>query len=189
VGGEFGRDWIQRFKGGDPAAFDELFRSLSGKVYGFLLRMTQRQDVAQDLLQETWVRVASHSAGVRDDTRIGPWVFTIARNLAVSFHRSRLLEDERITQYSFAHYRGSAVTPFETVSADQTVRCVERAIGQLPLRYREVLLLVVVEGMAPAAAAEVLGLKPAAVRKRLQRAREMIADEVGAPSAEREGTA
>ncbi len=57
----------------------------------------------------------------------------------------------------------------------------ETAVTALPARYREVLLLVGVEGMTPAAAAGVCGLSPEAMRKRLERARDTLAARLGRP--------
>jgi DNA-directed RNA polymerase specialized sigma24 family protein len=52
--------------------------------------------VAEDLLEETWLRLVKHASRLRPDTELARWLFTVARNLHVSYCRSRLLEDSRL---------------------------------------------------------------------------------------------
>lgn len=168
---------VARLKAGDARAFDEVYAQYHARVYAFLVRMVRRRDLAEDLLQETWMRLATHAPRLRDDTEIGAWLFTVARNLCRSYQRWRILDSERMSELTLARYRREGEgTPFETVSAGQLEQRLEAALAALAPRYREVVLLVAVERMPPAEAAAVLGLKPEALRQRLARARGMMAD-------------
>ena len=73
-------------------------------------------------------------------------------------------------------------SPFEAAARSETERRLEAALARLPLRDREVLLLVGVEGLTPSTAATVCGVTPQALRKRLQRARERLAAEMAEPA-------
>lgn len=84
---------VSRLQRGDTAAFDEVHAQLNARLFSFLLRLSRRRDVAEDLLEETWLRLVTHAKRLRPDTRLAPWLFTVARNLYVSHQRSRLLED------------------------------------------------------------------------------------------------
>ena len=168
---------VARLKAGDARAFDEVYAHYHVRVYAFLVRMVRRRDVAEDLLQETWMRLATHASRLRDDTEIGAWLFTVARNLCRSYQRWRILDSERMSELTLARYRREDEgSPFETLSAGRLEQRLEAALASLSPRYREVILLVAVERMTPAEAAAVLGLKPDALRQRLARARGMIAD-------------
>lgn len=59
------------------------------RVFGFLARLAGRKDLAEDLLQETFLRLAARGDGLAADTRLLPWLLTVARNLYVSDYRSR----------------------------------------------------------------------------------------------------
>ncbi|HSP07267.1 MAG TPA: RNA polymerase sigma factor [Acidobacteriota bacterium] len=168
---------LARLKSGDESAFDRIYERYRNRLYGFLILMSGRRDVAEDLLQETWLRFAGHAASLRTDTRLGPWLFTVARNLFYSYCRNRMLDENRIHEMSCLH-RGAidAQTPLAITAAHEISRRLESALATLRPAYREVLLLVAVEGMAPAEAAAICGLKPEALRKRLSRAREMLAE-------------
>lgn len=167
------RELVRRLQGGDGAAFDEAYRRYRARVYGFVARLHGRRDGIEDLVQEVWLRLATHAGRLRDDTELGAWLYTVARNLVLGKHRWRLLDAERLFTLSRAP-RPDEPTPFDLSQAGETERRLELALQALPLRYREVLLLIAVEGLTPQAAAGVLGLSAEATRQRLSRARAMM---------------
>lgn len=184
---------VQRLREGDRAAFDDVYATFNGRLFTFLLRLSRRRDVAEDLLEETWLRLVTHARRLRPDTRLGPWLFTVARNLHVSYIRSRLLEDASsaglLGLWPFSVHQSS---PFEAAAVSELERRVERALATLPSSAREVLLLVGVAGLSHADAADVCCLTPEALRQRLSRARAMLAralDTEAAPAASAFGEA
>src|SRR5262245_65360218 len=84
---------VSRLRTGDPEAFEAIHDAFNGRLFNFLLRLSNRREVAEDLLEETWLRLVKHSRRLRPETRLGAWLFTVARHLHVSYCRSRLLED------------------------------------------------------------------------------------------------
>src|SRR5215212_134620 len=85
-------DLVARLKRGDGDAFDEIYAAFHPRLFNFLARLSRRREVAEDLLEETWLRVVTHAPRLRDDTQLAAWLFTIARNLYASYCRSRLLD-------------------------------------------------------------------------------------------------
>src|SRR5262245_55258869 len=174
---DFELELVAQLRAGDAAAFDRVYAEFNARLFSFLARLSRNRDVAEDLLEETWLRFVDRAPKLRPDTTLGPFLFTVARNLYVSYCRSRLLEDspqtvDMIGLWSLGTPRPS---PFESAVADETSRRVEVALSQLPAPYREALLLVAMEGMRPAEAAIVCGITPEAMRQRLSRARAAIA--------------
>jgi RNA polymerase sigma-70 factor (ECF subfamily) len=84
---------VDRLRHGDPDAFDAVHDAFNTRLFNFLARLSRRREVAEDLLEETWLRLVARAAQLRPDTQLGPWLFTVARNLYVSYRRSRMLED------------------------------------------------------------------------------------------------
>ena len=166
---------LRRLKEGDEGAFDSLYDAYRPRLYGFLVRLARRADLAEDLLQETWLRFARSAPDLALETRVGPWLFTVARNLFVSYRRWAVVDLDRLQELRLWPRSEEEETPFDTASASELERALERALAALPVADREVLLLVGVERMEPHEAAEVLGIKPEAMRKRLSRARSRIA--------------
>lgn len=166
---------IARLKAGDTCAFDAIYEAFNARLFNFLARLTRSRQLAEDLLEETWLRLVAHVGRLQPDTRIGPWLFTVARNLHVSHCRSRMLEE--------AHGAGSVglwpsapiASPFDQAAANQLEARLEAAIARLPPLYREVVLLVVVDELEPAEAAEICGVSAATMRQRLKRARDLLA--------------
>lgn len=166
---------VERIRQGDADAFDAVHLAFNRRVFTFLVRLSRRRDVAEDLLEETWLRFVKHARRLRADTRLGPWLFTVARNLHVSYQRSRALEDSAsaglMALWPSNPQRSS---PFEAAAASELERRIERALAAMPAASREVLLLVGVAGLDHADAADVCGVTPEALRQRLHRARETL---------------
>ena len=167
---------VVRLRAGDPAAFDVVHSAFNGRLYNFLARLSNRRDVAEDLLEETWLRLVKHAGRLRPDTRLGPWLFTVARHVHASYCRSRLLEDAHAAGLMGLWPHGPpGPSPFEVVEASETERRLATALASLPLAYREALLLVGVEGLRHSEAAEICGVTAAAMRQRVSRARALLA--------------
>ncbi len=164
---------IRRLKQGDLDAFDAIYDIYRARLFSFLFRLTRRREIAEELLQETWLRLAHRAHTLRDDTRPGAWLFTVAHNLFASYCRNRALDTERISEMAAAAISGEERSPFDMAAARETERSLERVIASLPPRYREVLLLIA-EGFSHQEAATICDLRPDAFRKRLSRAREMV---------------
>lgn len=167
---------VDRLRKGDPAAFDAVHDAFNGRLYNFLARLSNRPDVAEDLLEETWLRLVTHARRLRPDTRLGPWLFTVARHLHASYCRSRLLEDSHTSSLLGLWPHGcTQPSPFEAAEANEAARRLAAALASLPLAYREALLLVPVEGLRHSEAAEICGVTTAAMRQRVARARALLA--------------
>lgn len=167
---------VGRLRNGDPDAFEVVHDAFNTRLFNFLARLSRRRDVAEDLLEETWLRFVLRAAELRPDTRLGSWLFTVARNLYVSYRRSRLLEDSHMAGLIGLWPSGSPPpSPFEVAEASETGRRLEAAFSALPVAHREALLLVVIGGLSPAEAAEVCGVTSVAMRQRLSRGRAALA--------------
>jgi RNA polymerase sigma-70 factor, ECF subfamily len=167
---------VGRVREGDAAAFDAVYGLFNARLFGFLARLTRNRHEAEDLLEETWLRFVANAGRLSADTRLGPWLFTVARNVHVSYCRSRLIDDNRTPEAIWLWPTASSESPFEHAAATELADRIEAALATLPIVYREVLLLVGVEGLRPSEAASVCGVAPETLRQRLKRARALLAD-------------
>jgi len=178
---EYELDLVARMRAGDTSAFDAIHAEYNARLFNFLARLSRRREVAEDLLDETWLRFVDRARQLRPDTRLGPFLFTVARNLYISYCRSRMLEDSQSADTIGLWPLGTpSVSPFEATVANETGRRLDAAIAALPAAHREVLLLVAVEGLKPGEAAAVCGITPEAMRQRLSRARAAVAESLDA---------
>jgi len=140
--------------------------------------MAKNRSVAEDLVEETWLRLVSGGDDLDADTRLGPWLFTVARNLYISHCRSRAREHSCQAALILLWPRELSQSPFDLASLGEFEQRLEAAIASLPPAYREALLLVGVEQLRPVDAAKVCGISPESLRQRLSRARKLISESV-----------
>ena len=171
-------DAIGRLKRGDLRALEGVMAPYQQRLYRFLLRLTQEQAAAEDLFQLTWIRVMEKIG--RYDARLSftPWLFSVARNLAIDYLRQRRTG-------SLDAPDSSGIAPLERLTAgdlDPLERLLEyergatlaAAISQLPVIHREVLTLRFEEDMKLEQIAEVAGIPLSTVKSRLLRAMETL---------------
>ena len=84
---------VRRVRHGDRDAFDAVHVLFNARLFGFLARLARSRDVAEDLLEETWLRFVNTQACSIPSTRRGLWLFAVARNLHISYCRSRAIEE------------------------------------------------------------------------------------------------
>lgn len=171
---------VAQVRAGDLAAFDAVYDAYNPRLLGFLLRMTKNRAIAEDLLEETWLRLVSDGQRLAVDTRLGPWLFTVARNLFLSFCRSNSREQayaRDVIPLLHGEFSGS---PYDSASLSEFEQRLEAALAEVPPMYREVLLLVGFEGLRPIDAAAVCGITPEALRQRLSRGRVLLSQRLKA---------
>ena len=165
---------VGRLRAGDVLAFDAVYDDYNPRLLSFLLRMTKNRAAAEDLLEETWLRLVSGGEELAAGTRLGPWLFTVARNLFLSHCRSRAREQAYTRDLISLWHGEPSRSPYDSTFLNEFQDRLEAALAEVPPMYREVLLLVGFEGLRPADAAAVCGITPEALRQRLSRARALL---------------
>ena len=171
------RGLVGLLRAGDPAAFRRVYALHNRGIFTFLLRLSARREVAEDLAQETWLRFARSAPRISEDTRLAPYVFTIALNAHRSHRRWAALDVSRLLLLGLAEEK-SRPREEEATDARFMLRSLTSAIAKLRTGDREILLLVGVHGFEPKEAAQVLQLSPEALRARLSRARERLREQM-----------
>jgi RNA polymerase sigma-70 factor (ECF subfamily) len=165
---------LRRLHAGDAAAFDAAYERYAPRLYRFLLRLCKNREAAEDVLQETWLRLATRANELAADTDLAAWLFTVARNAWVS----RARHDGRLVELGADDRSAGDPNPEASSVLASSVRALERALAALSESDREILLLVGVEELTHSAAAAVLGVGDVAFRQRLHRARSRLAAEL-----------
>ncbi|HXU65069.1 MAG TPA: RNA polymerase sigma factor [Polyangia bacterium] len=170
------QDLIARLRAGDASAFTQAYQLYAPATFRFLRRLCGASALAEDLFQETWLRLARHARGLRPDTELRAWLYTVARNLARSQARVALADAAGLAALSRWWYLDApCAAPDEAAIAADTGARLAAALARLSLAGREVLLLVATEGLSVDQAAQILGISPEAARQRLHRARAELA--------------
>jgi RNA polymerase sigma-70 factor, ECF subfamily len=177
------RALVEGLRRGDPEAFDRVYARYRARIHAFLRRLAG-PNVADDLFQETWLRLARNAHRLEEDTDLAAWLFTVARNAWRTHRRWSLLDLSRLVALDRAPRVAPEPDAEGRTDASRRVAQLERALASLPSSSREVLLLVVVEGLPQEAAAHAMGISYDALRQRLARARAQLAAALARPQSE-----
>jgi RNA polymerase sigma-70 factor (ECF subfamily) len=166
---------IRRAKAGDGAAVEALIRAHQDALYAFILRMSGRPDVAEDIVQEAFVRVLKNLDRFDSRFRFSTWVFTIAKRLYVNAMQKQRPAFDTDT---VAVQQGRAETPAALTSGQETasnVREVLRvALAGLNERQREIVLLFHQQNWPITDIAEHMKMPEGTVKSHLHRARKRM---------------
>jgi len=151
----------------------DLVERCQHRLVRYLLYLTGRREYAEDLAQETWIRVLQRGSQYNGWQRFDPWLFAIARNLAIDYLRKKRkavqtpsLPDDRD---EILLVSSSGPSPFEAAArSEDAMRLAGRLQLLLPL-YREALLLRFQEDLSLAEIAQVLGAPVTTVTSRIYR--------------------
>jgi len=147
--------------GGDERALGSLVDRHAGRIHAHLVRVTGSADDADDLLQDTWVRVARGVRTYQSGRPVRPWLFGIAANLARDLQRRRTVRSRTAAQLS--------AEPAAPVAGARPVEriALRAGLARLPERLREVVWLRYYEDLDEAQTAEALGIPRGTVKSRL----------------------
>jgi RNA polymerase sigma-70 factor, ECF subfamily len=167
---------------GQEPAFRELLRRYERPVFSLLYRMVRDRALAEDLAQETFIKVLNGIKSYKPEYKFSSWIFKVANNTAIDHLRKRSVETLSLegapnatTPDALARTAlqidSGAESPLEEVEARELGSAIERAIGRLRPEYRACIVLRHVEGYAYEQIADMLELPLGTVKTYIHRAR------------------
>ncbi|MBE7559641.1 sigma-70 family RNA polymerase sigma factor [bacterium] len=164
---------------GDGRALEVLFGRFQQPIYNFCLRFLRDPGRAEDVLQETFLRLYSNRGNWEPEARFASWAFRIARNLCVDevrrywnrqvFPESQLALEGEVADF-LDNQVGPAVDPRDSLDQEKIGRIIEEAVGRLSEEQREVVILSKYHGLSYPEIAEILSVSPESVKQRAYRA-------------------
>ena len=164
---------IEAFQAGDELAFVALYNRHKGAVFAFCAKMLLDRAAAQDVMQETFVRVYENRERLLVASSFKAWVFTIARNQCLNALR-RAGRHEPLDPETLAG--PSAETPFGDLLKSEQVALVNRFLQALSPEYREVIVLREYQNLSYEEIAAVTRSTVSAVKSRLFKARRKLGE-------------
>ena len=167
---------------GREAAFRELIRRYERPVFSLVFRMVRDREVAEDLAQETFIKVLNHVDKYRPEFKFSSWLFKIANNVAIDHMRKRQLETISIDgsphaataaeiQATSFDVEARGESALDELESKELGSAIERAIGHLRPEYRNCIMLRHVEGRSYEEIAATLDLPLGTVKTYIHRAR------------------
>ena len=175
-------DLLARLQRRDPQALAELYDRYGGIVFRLILRMVRDTGTAEDLVQETFLRVWNRAGGF-DSGRgaVGPWLLAVARNRAIDHLRSRAGRGENHIELNETENPALFADPPADPLHFDTVRHVQRALERLTPQQREAIELAYFEGMSQSEIAQRMQQPLGTVKTWMRRALEQMRE--GLPAA------
>ena len=157
----------------DPDLLDRLIEQYQHRLLRYLIHLTGNRELAEDIFQETWIRVLERGAQYDAKYEFSTWLFSIARNLTIDYQRKKkpaslegLLDEEENVSLDPADTRPSA---FEVAVQHQQAEQITAALSGIPAEYREAVVLRFQEGLALDEIARITSAPLGTVEPRLYR--------------------
>ena len=147
----------------------QIWEDFRAPLRSFIRRRVQDDHVADDLLQEAFLKIHNGISSLKDDQRLTAWLYRIARNTITDHFRKRPLE----TLGAITIAERPAVTD-DDGRGQELAACLGRMVGQLPEKYREAIELAELEDSTQSQVAARLGLSLSGAKSRIQRGREQL---------------
>lgn len=166
---------VVALQGGEDEALDRLMERHRSAMTAFIFRMVGNSSDAEELVQETFVRVYFQIGSYRPKSPFAAWLYQIARNLCRDHFRSRAYK-ARVKSQSIETLQHEHSTEEDRVpdALVERVEMVQSALLRIPAELRESLILTAIEGLTYVEAAARLGLTSKAVEVRCYRARKAL---------------
>ena len=167
----------KKLKCGEPAAVVELYNTYFDRIYSLVFNQVGRdQDVAQDIVQETFLAALKSAGKFRGRSKIYTWLYSIASKKVADFYRRQKREAKYQTEptnnaVELAPTSDSESLILSTLEFEVTHRAVQETLSSLPWHYRQVLLLKYVEEMPVSEISQIVGRSPKSIEGLLTRAR------------------
>ena len=183
------KDLMQRYCDGDAGAFRELYALVAPRLLGYLLKMARERAVADDLLQQTFMKVhRARAAYVRGADPL-PWIYSIAHRTFIDEARKRkravvrVADAEELPEVP-AGLTGESADQRDDGRADpELVTAALDALAELPDQQREAVVLTKLDGKTVAEAAAIAGTTTGAMKVRAHRGYEALRKLLGRPGA------
>jgi RNA polymerase sigma-70 factor (ECF subfamily) len=162
----------------DPDLLDRLIEQYQHRLLRYLVYLSGNRELAEDLFQETWIRVLERGHQYDGEHEFSTWLYAVARNLTIDYLRKKsplsldgLMEDEEHAPLEPADTRPMA---WEVVQQHEQSERISAALVSIPAEYRETVVLRFQEGLALDEIATITGTKLGTVKSRLYRGLNML---------------
>ncbi|HEX7664977.1 MAG TPA: RNA polymerase sigma factor [Polyangiaceae bacterium] len=175
---------MERLAKGQDSAYAELYKKAAPRVHAFLLRLSGDRALADDLVQDTFIRIGAARGAFEEGAAAWPWMIAIARNTFLDAMRRTKVRRDAAAQTKAEQAAEPVVAPpeargDEALAAREMLSVVQKTLDAMPELSREAFILVRFEGLSMSEAADVLGTTEAAVKIRAFRAYALLREALG----------
>ena len=167
VSGYTEKELLQLSTEGDEKAFAEIFHRYKFKLYGFIYRLTQSQEMAEDIVQETFLRLWKNRDQLGNIEHLSSYIFRMAQNQAITSFKRMAMETMIIRQLLTGEEEFSTSTPESELALKEMEGLFRKAVDNLPPQQKKVYLLSREEGLKHEEIAERLQISRGTVKNHM----------------------
>ncbi len=175
---------VELAQNGDEAAFTQIVREYSDRLYTLLIRLLRNHQEAEDALQETFITMVNKIQDYQGRSSLYTWLYRIATNTALMRLRKRKTWDISIDESTMhEEVHNNTILPFpdrpdQNLDKKEMKTIIDESVQKLPPDYRSVFILRDIENVPIKEASEILGISTENVKTRLRRARIALRNEI-----------
>jgi RNA polymerase sigma-70 factor (ECF subfamily) len=175
---------VSKAKRGDVDAFQGLYKIYSPKILNYLYRMTGSREESEDLAQDTFVQAFNKMSALREPSKFQSWLFRIAQNNVYQMYRGtrpiiESIDEHDLTEWSdLPQLTTAELGPEAKVLSSELKAVIEKAISELPEKYRTVFVLSAIQRFSYKEITEIVNQSLASVKSDIHRARLAVRDKV-----------
>ena len=175
---------IRRVLRGDRRAFEELMRKYERRIYGFVVRMVRNEETAVDLTQDFFIKIFTVLDKYNFEYKFSTWAYRICYNLVIDHirkHQAQVdsLDDDSVSPRDMLESDNvSREDGFRALARAETRDYVWRVVDQIPLKFRELILLRYIQDLKYEEIAEIMSLPVGTVKNRIFKAKEILKQEM-----------
>ena len=167
---------IKKFQDGDVGAYNQLVFRFKDRLLNFIYRFVNDLDLAEDLVQDTLLKLYTHKDSYREIAKFSTWLYTIAANLA----RTELRKKKRRKTFSVTELSredrefiiaSSDVDPSEDLSSQNFEKSVQRALAELPDDFKTIIILRDIQELSYDEISKIVNVPLGTVKSRINRGR------------------
>ncbi len=150
---------------------EHIWVDFAGKLKSFIISKVRSEQIAEDILQDVFIKIHGSIDQLRDETKVQSWIYQITRNSIVDYFRI-VKKENNLSQHNFENEDEELDDGFMT----EAIRDMIKMMDDLPPKYCEALCLTELDGMSQKAYTEKIGISYSRAKSRVQRAKVMLRD-------------
>jgi RNA polymerase sigma-70 factor (ECF subfamily) len=169
---------VRKLRGGEPDAVLELYNAYFDRIYSLVFNQVAKdRDAAQDIVQETFIAALKSAGRFRCQSKVYTWLCSIANKKVADFYRCQKRDAKYRRKYQNSYAveltptSGGETLAFSMLGPEKTTKAIQQALSNLPLHYRQVLLLKYIEEMPVLEISLIMKRSPKSIKGLLTRAR------------------
>jgi RNA polymerase sigma-70 factor (ECF subfamily) len=168
--------WIERFLSGDAEGFTMLVRKYQNRVLNIVYSLIGQDRESEDIMQEVFMKVYHSLKSFRQQSQFSTWLYRIVMNTSYDFLRRRkhFVRDDGFLERSAVAYEG----PLDTLLTREKEAMIQKALGNIPLKFRAAVVLKDIEGLSYIKISRVLRCSIGTVESKIYRARQFLKEEL-----------